>query len=225
MEPRIIRITLSDAEQSRWSLCLLLALLVCVLSSCQSTAPPLPPPIKPLEDAGLAVRFQPASAPDTQPQLVLAYANTGTVLATETSLFTPEVIEAVGAPTGTRLVTHMSVSGNTLAVWEDATGSSPERQIVLFVRQSDPDGMESWRARRVHPPSQPARLRRAYANPVSVDDEFLYFAFDDWPMEKERLSALKPVLPGEIAQKPRVEKRASEAEPEPPQSDESAPPT
>ena len=133
--------------------CMLSVMLLTLLASCESTKT-LMPAMQTPQDLGLAVRFQAATETSAVPQLVLLENSSGAVLARAASLFTPEVVQAVGPPQGDRLIIQASLSGDTIAAWENASESVPDEQIVVFKRDHHPDGSASWYARNLFPPSR-----------------------------------------------------------------------
>ncbi len=175
--------------------CVLSLLLILLPASCESTKT-LMPALQTPEDLGLVVRFQPATEASALPQLVLVENSSGAVLARAASLFTPDVVQAVGPPQGDRLIIQASLSGDTIAALENASESSPYEQIVVFKRDHHPDGSASWYARNLFPPSRDAKPYPIYAKPVTVDDEYLYFTIENGPSEKVKWATLKGVPPG-----------------------------
>jgi hypothetical protein len=165
------------------------------LASCESTNA-LMPAMRAPGDLGLSVRFQAAVAENAAPSLFLIEIASGNVLASAESRFTPEVVQEVGAPTGHRLIVYASLTGDTIAAWEDATESSPDEQIVLFKRVHDPDGSSSWNAQNLFPPSRHAKPFPIYGKPATVDDDHLYFTIENGPGEKMKWTDLKAVPPG-----------------------------
>ena len=183
------------ALSQRITRCMLNLAIMTMVVSCESTKT-LMPALRAPEDIGLAVRFQAATTGNAAPLLVLIDIPSGEVLASTESRFTPEVVQAVGAPAGIRLIVHASLTGDTVAAWENASESPPDEQIVLFKRDHHPDGSVSWHARNLFPPSRHAKPYPIYGKPATVDDEHLYFTIENGPGEKVKWAALKPVPPG-----------------------------
>jgi hypothetical protein len=172
----------------------LLALALAV-SSCASNKT-LMPALRTPEDMGLAVRFEPALEEDGMPHLALLELGSGNVLARAESLFTPDVVRALGVPSGQRLIVHASLSGDTIAAWENASDAYPVEQVVLFKKLHAPDGATSWQATDFFPPSRHGTPSPTYGRPATVDDEFLYYSIEDDPDEKIKWTALKSIPMG-----------------------------
>jgi hypothetical protein len=192
----------------------LLLAAVAALASCESTKTLMPAMQSP-QDLGLAVHFEAATEASAVPQLVLLENSSGAVLARAASQFTPEVVQAVGPPQGDRLIIQASLSGDTIAAWENASGSVPDEQIVVFKKDHHPDGSASWYARNLYPPSRDAKPYPIYAKPVTVDDESLYFTIENGPSEKVKWAALNAVPPGYKPKPVEVKKEEEAKEGEP----------
>ena len=180
--------------------------IMAMLAACESTNT-LMPALRAPEDLGLSVRFQAATAGNAAPLLTLIDIASGKVLASSESRFTREVIHAVGAPAGNRLIVQASLTGDTIAAWENASDSLPDEQIVLFKRDHLPDGSVSWHAQNLFPPSHRAKPYPIYGRPATIDDEHLYFTIENVPDEKIKWTALKAVPPGYKPKPAKVEEK------------------
>lgn len=197
-----------------------LPVLAFALAGCHSMGPPLPPAVKPLEDSGLAVRYLPAVEAEAGSRLELVEVASGKVLADEASLFTADVVREIGPPGASRLISQVSLSGKTVVVWEGLSGAYSAAQVVLFSREGPAGAEAKWTAHRAFPPLQRARLQTIHARPMSVDDEYLYFTIDNWPVEKKRLASLEPVPDDYVPEKAKKEEKDKKEDEEMPQTAE-----
>lgn len=102
------------------------------------------------------------------------------------SVFTPDVVEALGPPRGDLLQTFTSPSGDTIVVHEIASESSPSEHIAIFSRLPS----DEWRVRSVFPPHSPGPVYGYYGVTKGVDDTYLYYHFSDGKLCRIRLESL-----------------------------------
>lgn len=161
--------------------------LILLLGSCATS--PKPEPTSP-EKFGLTVKFVPSPSDGIPPTVQLVRISDDSVLASETSLFSPDAVQAVGKPTGDSFVVLASPSGNTVLVHEDASDASPDEQIILFRRSKVAD-TKSWQTARYCPPHRPGPVYGWYAYSVAINDDTLFHRFlreelAEIPLEKLR---------------------------------------
>lgn len=161
--------------------------LTLLLGSCATS--PKPEPTSP-EKFGLTVKFVPGSSNGIPPTVRLVRVSDDSVLVSETSLFSPDAVQAVGEPAGDSFVVLASPSGNTILVHEDASDASPDEQIILFRRSGTTD-TESWQTARYWPPHRPGPVYGWYATSVAINDDALFHRFlreavTSIPLEKLR---------------------------------------
>lgn len=183
----MIKVRLQDRVISMRIQLLALAAALIVVAGCTTVQLPFVAPINELDAP--KVRWSLPTKECSYPSLTLVNRSSGEVLCRTPSVFNQNWVASMGVPEGDTLTILRSPTNKTILVHECASESSPHEHLVIF--SCCAEGV--WTSYSTFPPSRPTALYGTYATSRGIDDESLYYQFDDGKLLRTRFTELEPM--------------------------------